>query len=160
MRATLLARTAFLVATAALLAACAGGPVRRVSKPAAQIQQLTVRADGGWDVQLRLQNYSSIPMRFDRVRLSLTAAGQPAGDVVATPALDVGPESADVVSVRLQPGTGAKLAVADALSARGAVAYVLDGELVATPEKKSQQTFDVEFRSSLNPAPGLPGVLR
>lgn len=153
-------RTAALLAAVALLAACSTGPVRRVSEPSAQIQQLTVRADGGWDLQLRLQNYSSIPMRFDRVRLALTAAEQAAGDVVATPALDIGPESADVVNVRLRPSTAAKLAVADALAGRRAVDYRLEGEIAATPEKKSQQTFDVEHRSTLNPAPGLPGVLR
>lgn len=144
----------------ALLAACAGGPVRRVSEPTAQIQQLTVRADGGWDIQLRLQNYSSIPMRFDSVRLALTAAEQSAGDVVAAPALDIGPESADVIDVRLQPATAAKLAVADALASGRAVDYRLEGPITATPEKKSQQTFDVRHRSTLNPAPGLPGVLR
>ena len=40
----------------ALLAACSGGPVRRVSEPAASIQQLTVKANGSWSVDLRLQN--------------------------------------------------------------------------------------------------------
>src|SRR5690606_3602572 len=49
----------FLLATTAalLLAACSSGPVRRVSEPSASIQQLTVRADGSWSVDLRLQNY-------------------------------------------------------------------------------------------------------
>jgi hypothetical protein len=153
-------RPFLLLAAVSLLGACAGGPVRRVSEPAAQLQQLTVRADGGWDLQLRLQNYSSIPMHFDRVRLALEAAGQPAGDVVAAPALDIGPESADVVNVRLQPATAAKLAVADALASSRGIDYQLKGEIVATPEKKSQKSFDVEHRSSLSPAPGLPGVLR
>ena len=160
MRSTPLFRAAALLAAAALVTACGTGQVRRVSEPAAQIQQLTVRADGGWDLQLRLQNYSSIPMRFDRVRLALTTAGQSAGDVVATSAVDVGPESADVVAVRLQPSTGAKLAVADTLAAGRTLDYELKGEIAATPEKKSQKTFDVSHRSTLNPAPGLPGVLR
>jgi hypothetical protein len=143
-----------------LLGACATGPARRVSEPAAQLQQLTVRADGAWDLQLRLQNFSSIPMRFDRLRLALDAAGQPAGDVIATPAVDIGPESADIVNVTLQPATAAKLAVADALATSHGIDYVLKGEIVATPEKKAQKSFDVVHRSSLSPAPGLPGVLR
>jgi hypothetical protein len=153
-------RTLLLLAGLALLGACATGPARRVSEPAAQLQQLTVRADGAWDLQLRLQNFSSIPMRFDRLRLALDAAGQPAGDVIATPALDIGPESADIVNVTLQPATAAKLAVADALATSHGIDYVLKGEIVATPEKKSQKSFDVVHRSSLSPAPGLPGVLR
>ena len=55
----------------AALAACKSGPVRRVSEPAARIQQLTVKADGSWSVDLRLENFSSIPMQFDRVDLQL-----------------------------------------------------------------------------------------
>ncbi|WP_133480104.1 hypothetical protein [Cognatilysobacter segetis] len=153
-------RTFLVLAAATLLGACASGPARRVSEPAAQLQQITVRADGGWDLQLRLQNYSSIPMRFDRVRLALVAAGAAAGDVIATPALDIGPESADVINLRLQPATASKLAVADALAGSHGIDYQLQGEIVATPEKKSQKTFAVEHRSSLSPAPGLPGVLR
>ena len=47
-----LALLTMLVAMA--LAACAGGPVRRVSEPAAAIQQLTVQADGHWTVALRI----------------------------------------------------------------------------------------------------------
>lgn len=56
-----------------LLSAC-GGAVRRVSEPAASIQQLTVRTDGSWSVDLRLQNYSSIPMQFERVALEIPPA--------------------------------------------------------------------------------------
>lgn len=144
---------------AALLAAC-GGPVRRVSEPAAQIQQLTVRADGSWSVDLRLQNYSSIPMRFDSLRLAATVASENAGELRAAPALSIGPESADVVSVQLAPSAAAKIAVADALAAGRGVQYALDGELLATPDEGSQRSFEIKRKSALSPAPGLPGVLR
>lgn len=149
-----------LLAATALLAACAGGPVRRVSEPTAQIQQLTVRADGAWDVELRLQNYSSVPMRFDAVQLALSLGGAAAGDLRASPALTVGPEAADVVSVRLQPGVAAKVAVADALAARRSVAYLFEGSLTATPDRGSARTYTIRRQSALSPAPGLPGVLR
>lgn len=154
-----LAQTTTLLALACLLAAC-GGPVRRVSEPTAQVQQMTVRADGRWDVELRLQNYSSIPMRFDSLRLAMTVAGEPAGELRAAPALGIGPESADVVSVQLAPGAAAKIAVADALAARRSVSYALSGEIVATPDKASQRSFEIERKSALSPAPGLDGVLR
>ncbi|TBR11424.1 MAG: hypothetical protein EPO46_06505 [Lysobacter sp.] len=150
-----------LIATAALaLAGCMGGPVKRVSEPTALIQQITVRADGRWNVELRLQNYSSIPMRFDTVALALEAAGQPAADVRATPALGIGPASADVVSVTLQPSVAAKLAVADALAMQRGIAYALKGTITATPEDKSARTFEIDRKGDLSPAPGLPGVLR
>ena len=154
-----IAHASLILGLATLLAAC-GGPVRRVSEPTAQIQQLTVRADGRWDVDLRLQNFSSIPMRFDGVRLALTVGGEAAGDLRATPALSVGPESADVIAVQLSPGAAAKVAVADALAAGRSVRYQLAGDIEATPDKGSSRSFEVRRDSALSPAPGLPGVLR
>lgn len=145
----------------ATLAACSSGPVRRVSEPAARLQQVTVNADGSWTALVRIENYSSIPMRFDRFSLALEAAGQEAGTLQASPGLDIGPESADVVETRLVPSAGAKLAAADALAGGRSLGYALRGEVFATPDKSSKQReFEVEHRSTLSPAPGLPGVLR
>lgn len=145
---------------AALLASCASGPVRRISEPSARIQQLTVRADGSWSTDLRLENFSSIAMRFDRVDLTLTVAGQDAGHLAAQPALSVGRESADVVTVTLVPNAAAKLAVADALAGGRGVDYTLRGTVDATPDDARQRSFSIERSSALSPAPGLPGVLR
>lgn len=149
-----------LVLVIALLAACSTGPVRRVSEPAASIQQLSVRADGSWTVEVRLHNYSSIPMQFDRVELALTIAGQSAGSVQAAPALRVGPESADVVSIAHAPAATARMALTDALAGNRAVDYRLEGSVQATPESGKQRSFDVKRDSRLSPVPGLPGVLR
>ena len=84
----------WLAAGAALLmlAGCASGPVRRVSEPAVGIQQLTVGADGGWTLELRINNFSSIPMRFDALDLKLSVAGQDAG----TEFVDAGFDEADL----------------------------------------------------------------
>lgn len=149
----------FFLATA-LLAACSSGPVRRVSEPAASIQQLTVHANGSWSVDLRLQNYSSIPMRFDRVSLSLEVDGHDAGKLEATPGVSVGPESADVVTVPFSPSVGAKMVLADALAGRRSLPYSLKGTANATPEEAKARDFDITGRSTLNPVPGLDGVLR
>ena len=152
------------LATAALLCialgACAGGMVKRVSPPAASLQQLTVHADGSWSAELRLQNYSSIPMRFDTVKLDIGVADQPAGTLQAAPALSIGPESADVIKVHLQPSSSARIVVADALAGGRSLFYELEGSVSATPEEKKQRSFDIKSRNSLNQAPGLPGVLR
>lgn len=152
--------TALGLVTAMTLAGCAGGPVRRVSEPAARIQQLTVQADGSWSAQLRVENFSSIPMRFDAIDLAVSVAGQPAGRLGAQPAITIGPESADVVTTTLNPATAAKLAVADALAAGRSVDYALEGTVRATPDEARERTFEIERRSALSPAPGLPGVLR
>ena len=149
-----------LVATA-LLAACSGGPVRRVSEPAASIQQLAVQPDGSWSVSLRLQNYSSIPMRFDALDLALTVGGEEAGRLVDAPALEVGPESADVIAVGMQPGPLGRMLLADALAAGRGVDYALDGTITAAPaDRGNARSYAVKRRSALSPAPGLPGVLR
>lgn len=150
-----------LIALVALtLTACGSGKVKRVSEPAASIQQLTVGNDGNWDVQLRLRNYSSMPMRFDTVALTVKVGDESAGTLSATPGVSIGPESADVVSVRLQPTSSARIVVADALAGGRSLFYELEGSISATPEDKKQRSFDVKSRNSLNQAPGLPGVLR
>lgn len=149
-----------LVLCAWLLVACGGGPVRRVSEPAASIQQLTVRADGGWSVDLRINNFSSIPMRFDKVSLALTVGNETAGTLQGQPAIAIGPESADVLTLSLTPTPAARIVLADALAGRRSVAYTLKGSVDATPDEDRSRNFDIDRSSSLTPTPGLPGVLR
>ena len=143
-----------------LLAACSTGPTRRVSEPSANIQQLTVRADGSWSVDLRINNFSNVPMRFDRVALALTVGGEAAGTLQGQPALSIGPESADVASVSLAPSPAAKIAVADALVRKGSVAYALKGTLDAAAEDSRARSYDVERNNTLSAVPGVAGVLR
>lgn len=153
-------RLGLLVLCTALLGACSDGMVRRVSDPAASVQQLTVNVDGSWKVELRLQNYSSIPMRYDTLRLDLGVGGEAAGSLQAAPGISIGPETADVVSVALRPSSSARMAVADALAGHRSLEYTLKGSIAATPEEKKQHSFDIDTRNMLSPAPGLDGVLR
>lgn len=145
---------------AGLLAGCAsGGMVRRVSEPAASIQQLTVRADGSWSVDLRINNYSSIPMRFDAISLALDVGG-PAGTLAGNAGISIGPESADVVTLAHVPPSQSRIALADALASGRGIAYSFKGTLSAAPEDGGARSYDVEHTSSLAPVPGLAGVLR
>ena len=151
----------FMSLVVLLATACSSGPVRRISEPAASIQQLTVQADGSWSVNLRLQNYSSIPMRFDSVDLKVTVGNQDAGTLQHAPALEIGPESADVIPVAMVPASSARMVLADALAAGRSVDYVLEGNIQAAPaDKGSARGYKVKRDSALSPAPGLPGVLR
>lgn len=149
-----------LLAATVLLAGCGSGMVRRVSDPAVSMQQLTVKADGQWSMDLRLQNYSSIPMRFDTVEVDVRVGDQDAGKLRVTPGLSVGPESADVLTVAFAPTSAARIVVADALAGRRALPYTLKGSVGATPEEAKLRTFDIDTRNTLNPVPGLDGVLR
>ena len=149
-----------LLVLCGLLAACSTGPARRVSEPSANIQQLTVRADGSWAVDLRIDNFSNVPMRFDAVALKLTVGGQDAGSLRGAPALTIGPEAADVASLTLSPDAAAKIVVADALARGASVGYTLDGTLDAAPQNGKAHSYDVERDNALSPVPGLTGVMR
>ena len=98
-------RIALIVLCTLALVACNNGIVKRVSEPAASLQQLTVRADGNWTVALRLQNYSSMPMTFDDVALALTVGDSDAGTLQAKPGISIGGTSADVINVDLVPSS-------------------------------------------------------
>jgi hypothetical protein len=144
-----------------LIGACgSSGPVRRVSEPSANIQQLSVRADGSWSVDLRIDNFSSVPMRFDGISLAMTIAGEQAGTLQGRPTLSIGPETADVATLALVPAAGAKIAIADALARGRSIDYHLQGSLVAAPENGGARTYQVKRDNALSPVPGLAGVLR
>lgn len=161
MKASRLIASGVLVCALALLASCSSGPVRRVSEPAASIDQLTVRADGSWSVQLRINNFSSIPMQFGAVNLRMTVANQDAGTLSGQAGITIAGESADVVTLTHAPRAGVRLALADALAARRNVSYSIDGTINATPtDKPKPKDYDVKRTSSLSPVPGLEGVLR
>ncbi len=143
-----------------LIVACSTGPVRRVSEPAANIQQLTVRADGSWSLELRIDNFSTVPMRFEALSLAMTIGGQSAGTLQAKPGLSIGPESADVATLAFVPLPAAKIVIADALARNAGVTYTLDGTLDAAPQKGSVHSYKLKRDNALNPVPGVAGVLR
>jgi len=145
----------------ALLAACSSGPPRRVSEPAASIQQLTVQADGRWSIELRLQNYSSIPMRFENVSFDFKVGDEAAGTLATQPVLTIGPESADVVTVAFDPSANARLLLAGMLADGRGIGYRLEGTVSAAPADRGKaRDYKTKRDSQLSPVPGLPGVLR
>ncbi len=155
-----LSATVMVAACVLMLSGCVGGPVRRVSEPTASIQQLTVGADGQWSVDLRLQNFSSVPMRFDRVALTLRTGTEVAGELKSSPALTVGPESVDIATVTLAPSAAARIVIADALADRRSLNYSLEGTVDAAAEDRKTRDYKIKRNSALSPVPGLPGVMR
>jgi len=143
-----------------MLSACASGPVKRVSEPTVGIQELEVKADGRWSVQLRLQNFSSVPMRFDDVSLEVKVGDQAAGTLHATPALTVGPESADIATVEFAPTSAARIVVADALAERRTLKYELEATIIAAAKDGRPRDYTIKRNSALSPVPGRPGVMR
>jgi hypothetical protein len=149
-----------LLSCTLLLVACSHGNIKRVSKPAVSLQQVSVASDGRWTVELRLQNYSTVSMMYDAVDLQVTVDGQPAGTLAGRPGFSIGPGAADVVTLDLTPTPTARMAVANALAGSGMLGYALKGKVTVTPVEGAQRSFEIDMHSTLSPAPGLTGVLR
>lgn len=152
-----LSRFAVLLLVSLLVAACAGGPPKRVYPPQASVQELRVLEDGSWRLALRIRNFSTVPMRFSRLQASFSVGGQDAARFDFNPGLTVGPGSAELVEQVFTPGPGAREAVAQALANRRSVAYLLSGRLTSS-DPGTDDAF--EYPSRLDPVPGLEGVLR
>jgi len=152
-----IARLLLLASLLAGLAGCATGPKQRINPPVASLQELAVQPDGTWQLSVRLQNYSTVATTFTTVTARLLVSGQDAGELTVAPNLTVGPESADVVPVVLVPSLAAKTTVATALAGGQSVLYSLSGRIVTSAPKGDKE---FRFDSSLNPAPGLRGVMR
>jgi hypothetical protein len=143
---------------AARRVACGDRGVRRqINPPRASLQELAVQADGQWRLAVRLQNFSNVPTHFASVDAALDVGGQAAGPVRAQPALVVGPNSAEVVVVTIAPTAAAKTAVAAALAGGRGVRYRIAGR-IRTRDPDGNAPF--EYESTLDPVPGLDGVLR
>jgi hypothetical protein len=147
----------FAIAVSAALGGCSSMPTEVINPPRASIQQLAVQPQGHWQLTVRLQNFSSVSTTFQTVSAKLVMAGQDAGTILLTPDMSIGPESADAFAASLAPALGAKLAVASALAAGQPVRYVISGRIDTSTPKGS---YDFSYESTLNPAPGLTGVLR
>ena len=150
-----------LAALAVLLlvavAGCASGPPKRIFPPQASLQELRVQPDGQWVAQVRIQNFSTVPMRFSRLEATLSVNGQEATRISIDPGLSVGPGSNELVQHVFTPATGPRAAVDQALANRRAVRYQLSGR-IASSEPSTDHPFD--YQSALDPVPGLTGVLR
>lgn len=151
-----IATALLLLAVAALLVAC-GGERKRINPPTASLQELVAQPNGQWQLKLRLQNFSSVPIIFDNVDGKLTIGGQAAGSFANAPGISIGPETSDVVVLTMKPSLEAKATVATALAAGQSLPYRVEGR-IRTHDPNRDDTF--KFESALSPAPGLPGVMR
>lgn len=141
----------------AVLAGCASGPPKRIFPPQATVQEVRVQDDGRWAVQVRIQNFSTVPMRFSRLEATLAVNGVEATRIAIDPGLTVGPGSNELVQHVFTPAAGPKAAVDQALASRRAVRYQLTGR-IASSEPSTDHPF--EYQSALDPVPGLTGILR
>jgi len=146
----------FVLCLMALLAGCGGGPVKRVNPPIASIQQLSVQPDGTWKLDVRIQNFSTVPMTFSTLEAALEIDDHPGAQIFAHPNLDIPGNSADVTNFTVTGTPAGNTALKTAISSTG-VGYRITGKITSTEPAK---TFDLRFESRLSPVPGLPGTWR
>ena len=97
---------------------------------------------------LRVQNYSTVAMRYAALHGTLHIAGVDVGSIELKLDLDIPPNSADVVDATLH--ASAKLPAGD-------IEYEIAGTIETSEPKEN---FKFERSSRLSPAPGLPGTWR
>lgn len=144
------------------LAAC-GQPRKSVFPPTVSVQQLEIRPDGRWHVQLRLQNNSYTGMKFLSLHLTMSVRKQPAATLDAPLDLDIPNFAADVATVDVRPDPAAAAALAAALpkGSAASVPYALEGTVQALPDQDSKpRSFDVSHDDWLSPVPGIPDTFR
>ena len=115
------------------------------------------QADGSWTLRVRIQNISTVPMRYERVEATLRIAQFEAGRLSLMPGVSVGPNSAETVETTLIPNAEAARAVQDALSSGRGVRYAFEGEIASSDPRRTDR---FTHQSVLSPVPGLDGVLR
>lgn len=136
------------LAVACVVSGCSSGPSRRITPSTVSIQQLVADANGAWRVTLRVQNYSTVAMRYAALHGTLHIAGVDVGSIELKLDLDIPPNSADVVDATLH--ASAKLPAGD-------IEYKIAGTIETSEPKEN---FKFERSSRLSPAPGLPGTWR
>ncbi len=154
-------RTALLlipVFLMSLLAACSNGPRKRIFAPTASIQELAVQPDGQWQIRVRIQSFSNVPHTVSELSAQLRIDGIDAATLKFSPAVSIGPQSAEVEDLTMSPAADAAARVKAALESGRRVDYALNGTLVSTEPDRRRDEFT--FEGQLWPVPGLPGVLR
>lgn len=151
-------RLTFTLAGIFALAACGMGT--KLQPPTASIQQLKVLPGGGWELTVRIQNYSyDTGMHVYALDADLDVGGKRAGHIVLSPALDIPEMSADTAAATITPRADARSAL---MSAKGnAVAYELKvGMSVGKGETGKPDHFDLDGKGFLSPVPGVANVWR
>lgn len=144
-------RFAMLFTVVVALSACsAGRPKERINPPDVSLQE--VRVDGErCSVRLRIQNHSTVGMRFNALTLDrLSLDGRELGPLSLVPDIDVPPNTGEPIDH--------EMSCAGMAANASELVYRLQGRIETTEPGKRR--FDIEHRSRLLPVPGLTGVYR
>ncbi|MCK7593688.1 hypothetical protein [Pseudomarimonas salicorniae] len=146
-----------LVVLSLMLAGCGSGPPVRLFPPELSLAELRYDDQGAVAV-LRLRSFSTVPVRVKRVsgHLELGPAGLRV-PVALQPDLLVAATSVELLEVAFNPDAEQRALLESTTANRRALDYRIEAEVASS---EPQTRFEIEYSSSLAPAPGLPGVLR
>lgn len=144
-------RTLIALSLPVVLVACtAGRPKQRINPPTVSIQEVRV-ADGRCALRLRIQNHSTVGMRFDTIEFErFDLDGRALAPLSMSPALDVAPYTGEPFRH--------EIACEDMTQGASELAYRLSGRITAS--EPGRRNFEFNHRSRLLPVPGLDGVYR
>lgn len=128
--------------------------MKRVFPPEVSVHELA-HGVAGWTLRLRINNFSTVPMRFSDLQLALTLDGAAAGSLQSQPDLVIDANSSESLDLPLTPQAAAPIRAS--LDADRALRYQLNGWIRSS---EPREKFEIEYRSALNPVPGLTDVLR
>jgi hypothetical protein len=143
------------------LAACSAGRtqnglIRRINPPTAGLDGLSLQP-GAVRVMVRLQNFSTIPMRYGQLDATVRIDGRDAGQLRFVADIEVPGLSSDTVPAELSVDAATRARL-DAAAATGRpFDYALAGHIeTLEPDDRFEFTFD----SRLSPVPGRSGEFR
>jgi hypothetical protein len=139
------------------LAGCSSAPPVRLFPPELSLAELRYDADGAVAV-LRLRSFATIGMQVSSLRGQLMLG--PAGlrvPLELSPDLQIAATSVELLEVAFEPEPELRRWLDERMALRRVVDYRIEAE-VSSSEPAAR--FEIEYRSSLAAAPGLPGVLR
>jgi hypothetical protein len=144
-------RTLIALSLPFLLVACTGGrPKERINPPTVSIQEVRID-DGRCELRLRIQNHSTVGMRFDTVSFErFDLDGRALAPLSMTPDLDVAPYTGEPFRHDVD--------CPDMTDGATELVYRLAGRITAS--EPGRRNFEFNHRSRLLPVPGLPGVYR
>jgi uncharacterized protein YhdP len=140
-----------------MLGACSSTPRVRYFPPQASLQQLQRLSDGQWQVQLRMQNFSTGAMQFNSLALNVRFQDGEALRLNSNDTLKVGANSAEILNLTLSIPAAQQSLLNERLAKLQSVRYSLQGDVRSIDPNK---TYPLAYEGRLNPAPGLDGVFR
>lgn len=144
------------IIVALILGGCAGGSPVRLFPPGLSVAE--IRLDPERVVALlRLRSYATVPLRVSEVRGTLWLGDAQGIPIDLRPDLVVAANSTEPIELSFTPPADLREHLRQRIEQRRAVDYRIEARVRSSDPATR---FDVEYRSTLAPAPGLPGVLR